>query len=135
MAFNAGNGKRVYVGRLPPGIQRAELEDLFKRYAPLTDVRPMGAFAFVEFSSSRVSCARPTFAAQSLTFRMPTTPSLSSTESLTKATSEFTTWATRLTLSLIVQFSKEPRRREPYPDYRGDPYVCRTNYYMEADPY
>ncbi|CAD6920739.1 unnamed protein product [Tilletia controversa] len=45
--------RRIYVGRLPPNVQRADFDDLFEKYGKLVDVRIMGQFGFVEFDSSR----------------------------------------------------------------------------------
>nr|XP_031860751.1 uncharacterized protein CI109_003795 [Kwoniella shandongensis]KAA5527823.1 hypothetical protein CI109_003795 [Kwoniella shandongensis] len=44
--------RRVYLGRLPPGVQQADVEDHFKGF-PTESVRLMGNFGFVEFQSSR----------------------------------------------------------------------------------
>ncbi|KAK8847615.1 hypothetical protein IAR55_005474 [Kwoniella newhampshirensis] len=44
--------RRVYLGRLPPGVQKADVEDHFKDF-PTQDIRLMGTFGFVEFQSSR----------------------------------------------------------------------------------
>ncbi|KAI9636184.1 uncharacterized protein MKK02DRAFT_44887 [Dioszegia hungarica] len=43
---------RLYMGRLPPGVAREDIEDHFKGFK-LNDVRLMGTFAFLEFGSSR----------------------------------------------------------------------------------
>ncbi|KAL9935503.1 hypothetical protein V8E36_005851 [Tilletia maclaganii] len=45
--------RRVYVGHLPPDVQRPDMEELFKDFGRLADVRIMGQFGFVEFDSSR----------------------------------------------------------------------------------
>ncbi|KAJ9475668.1 Nucleolar protein 3 [Pseudozyma hubeiensis] len=44
---------RVYVGKLPPDVRRGDIEDLFRDYGRLHDVRIMGAFGFVEFEHPR----------------------------------------------------------------------------------
>ncbi|CDU23583.1 related to pre-mrna splicing factor srp55 [Sporisorium scitamineum] len=44
---------RVYVGKLPPDVRRGDIEDLFRDYGRLYDVRIMGSFGFVEFEHPR----------------------------------------------------------------------------------
>ncbi|PWN23962.1 hypothetical protein BCV69DRAFT_296268 [Microstroma glucosiphilum] len=43
---------RVYLGRLPPDVQRTDVEDLFKGF-PVADIKLMGAFGFCEFEDAR----------------------------------------------------------------------------------
>ncbi|KAE8222712.1 hypothetical protein CF319_g4132 [Tilletia indica] len=45
--------RRIYVGRLPPNVQRSDFDDLFEKFGRLVDVRIMGQFGFVEFDHSR----------------------------------------------------------------------------------
>ncbi|SOV06229.1 related to pre-mrna splicing factor srp55 [Ustilago sp. UG-2017a] len=44
---------RVYVGKLPADVRRGDIEDLFRDYGRLYDVRIMGTFGFVEFEHPR----------------------------------------------------------------------------------
>ncbi|PWZ02008.1 RNA-binding domain-containing protein, partial [Testicularia cyperi] len=44
---------RVYVGKLPQDVRRGDIEDLFRDYGRLHDVRIMGSFGFVEFEHPR----------------------------------------------------------------------------------
>ncbi|PWN52483.1 RNA-binding domain-containing protein [Violaceomyces palustris] len=51
MASNGGT--RLYLGRLAPDVRRSDIEDLFKNYGRLLDVRIMGSFGFAEFEHPR----------------------------------------------------------------------------------
>ncbi|SPO29078.1 related to pre-mrna splicing factor srp55 [Ustilago trichophora] len=44
---------RVYIGKLPADVRRGDIEDLFRDYGRLYDVRIMGSFGFVEFEHPR----------------------------------------------------------------------------------
>ncbi|KAN0064175.1 hypothetical protein ACQY0O_003342 [Thecaphora frezii] len=44
---------RLYLGRLPPDVRRGDIEDLFKGYGRLLDIRIMGSFGFAEFEHPR----------------------------------------------------------------------------------
>ncbi|EPQ27606.1 uncharacterized protein PFL1_04744 [Pseudozyma flocculosa PF-1] len=44
---------RLYLGRLPQDVRRSDIEDLFKGYGRLLDVRIMGTFGFAEFEHPR----------------------------------------------------------------------------------
>lgn len=43
-------GTRLYIGRLPPNVQEKDVEDLFKGYGKITDLRLMGTFGFAEWA-------------------------------------------------------------------------------------
>ncbi|ORY21740.1 hypothetical protein BCR39DRAFT_488186 [Naematelia encephala] len=45
--------RRVYLGHLPPNVSKTDIEDHFKGYGKIVDIRPMGNFGFLEFESSR----------------------------------------------------------------------------------
>ncbi|PWN92633.1 hypothetical protein FA10DRAFT_625 [Acaromyces ingoldii] len=40
---------RLYIGRLSPDVRQADLEELFKGYGKIVDLRLMGAFGFCEW--------------------------------------------------------------------------------------
>ncbi|KAK0551649.1 hypothetical protein OC846_002869 [Tilletia horrida] len=78
--------RRLYVGRLPADVQRTDFDDLFGKYGRLTDVRIMGQFGFVEFDSGRDA------------------------DDAVRAMNGYDFKGERL----LVEFAKEPRRRDPY---------------------
>ncbi|WVQ75812.1 hypothetical protein IAR50_005445 [Cryptococcus sp. DSM 104548] len=43
---------KVYLGRLPPGVQKGDVEDYFKDFR-IRDIRLMDTFGFVEFDQPR----------------------------------------------------------------------------------
>lgn len=45
----------LYVGRLPPDAQKADVEEHFKPFGRVVDVRLMSNFGFVEFENADVS--------------------------------------------------------------------------------
>ncbi|CEH12622.1 Alternative splicing factor SRp55/B52/SRp75 (RRM superfamily) [Ceraceosorus bombacis] len=46
-------GKRIYLGHLSPDVRRGDLEDLFKGYGKINDIRLMGSFGFMEVDSGQ----------------------------------------------------------------------------------
>ncbi|PWN39563.1 hypothetical protein IE81DRAFT_326398 [Ceraceosorus guamensis] len=46
-------GKRIYLGHLSPDVRRGDLEDLFKGYGKINDIRLMGSFGFMEVESGQ----------------------------------------------------------------------------------
>nr|XP_019046922.1 hypothetical protein I302_03526 [Kwoniella bestiolae CBS 10118]OCF25852.1 hypothetical protein I302_03526 [Kwoniella bestiolae CBS 10118] len=45
--------RRIYIGHLPPMVQKGDVEDHFRGYGRILDIKLMGNFGFVEFESSR----------------------------------------------------------------------------------